>query len=315
MIYSEVIIVGGGPAGSTCARELKQHGVECLILDKEEFPRTKLCAGWITPKVIQDLKIDIAAYPYSLITFNRLHIRVFGIPLKIKTRQYAIRRYEFDNWLLKRSQVPACKHFVKDIREEKGFYIIDNYYRCRYLIGAGGTACPVYRTYFREANPRDKKSLLVTLEEECICAYKDENCYLWFFENKLPGYAWYIPKGNGCLNVGIGGFWEGLKARRDNIRNHWNIFTEKLAALSLVKNYNFDPQGHVYYQRNNIRKARVDNVFIIGDAVGLATKDFGEGIGPAVESGLLAARAIVNSSNFSLDSIGKYSIFRVLSSR
>jgi flavin-dependent dehydrogenase len=86
MIYSKVIIVGGGPAGSTCGWKLKQNGIECLILDKQEFPRTKLCAGWITPQIIKDLMIDINDYPHSLVEFNKFHVHFYSKELKIHQR-------------------------------------------------------------------------------------------------------------------------------------------------------------------------------------------------------------------------------------
>ncbi|MCK4821330.1 FAD-dependent oxidoreductase, partial [bacterium] len=50
MINTDVIIVGGGPAGATCAWRLRQSNIRCIILDKQRFPRTKICAGWITPE-------------------------------------------------------------------------------------------------------------------------------------------------------------------------------------------------------------------------------------------------------------------------
>ena len=59
----DVIIVGGGPAGSSCAWRLRRHGVECLILDRAEFPRLKLCAGWVTPQVLADIELDPREYP------------------------------------------------------------------------------------------------------------------------------------------------------------------------------------------------------------------------------------------------------------
>jgi flavin-dependent dehydrogenase len=54
----EVIVVGGGPAGASAARRLKQGGADVLVLDKEEFPRPKLCAGWITPEVVRDVDLQ-----------------------------------------------------------------------------------------------------------------------------------------------------------------------------------------------------------------------------------------------------------------
>jgi flavin-dependent dehydrogenase len=48
----DAVIVGGGPAGSTCARQLVSAGWKTLVVDKAQFPRVKLCAGWITPRVL-----------------------------------------------------------------------------------------------------------------------------------------------------------------------------------------------------------------------------------------------------------------------
>src|SRR5271165_871183 len=59
---ADVIIIGGGPAGSTCARQLRGGGLDVLIVDKAEFPRSKLCSGWITPGVVEDLKLDVQEY-------------------------------------------------------------------------------------------------------------------------------------------------------------------------------------------------------------------------------------------------------------
>ena len=51
----EVLIVGGGPAGSSCARRLCDAGIDAMILDKAMFPRDKVCGGWITPQVLEAL--------------------------------------------------------------------------------------------------------------------------------------------------------------------------------------------------------------------------------------------------------------------
>ena len=62
MQETDVIIVGGGPAGSTCAGKLRAGGLDVLIVDKAEFPRSKLCSGWITPGVVDDLELDVEDY-------------------------------------------------------------------------------------------------------------------------------------------------------------------------------------------------------------------------------------------------------------
>lgn len=315
MISTDVIIVGGGPAGSTCARKLQQSGIDCIVLDKRTFPRTKLCAGWITPRVLHNLKLDANEYPHSLTLFKKLHLHIFGKRLGVRTRQYAIRRNEFDNWLLERSGVPVYRHEVRSIIRDGEDYIIDDAYRCRRLVGAGGTHCPAHRAFFSTRNPRNDGSLIFSMEEEFQYDYQDCRCHLWFFENKLPGYSWYVPKKNGFVNVGIGGVASTLKKRGTTIRNHWNLFVEKLRALSLVNDRSFEPRGYIYYSRQKSCTVQNGNCYLVGDAAGLATKDMGEGIGPAVESGMLAANAIARGNEYSIKSISAYSFPGILLTR
>ena len=162
----DVLIVGGGPAGSSAAWKLKQAGADVLVLDKERFPRLKLCAGWITPDVVRDLAIDIGSYPHRFLTFDRLHIHLKGLHLPVRCVQHSIRRVEFDAWLLERAGAPVLQHTVRNVREEDGGFIVDEAFRCRYLIGAGGTRCPVYRTLCCDLNPLASDLQSVTLEDE-----------------------------------------------------------------------------------------------------------------------------------------------------
>lgn len=308
MIDSEVIIVGGGPAGSTCAWKLKQRGIASIVLDKKVFPRQKICAGWITPEVLRILEIKKEDYPHSLTTYNRLHFHLWGRKIPITTRrQYAIRRLEFDYWLLQRAGVPVYRQKVKHIRKESGYYVLDDAYRCKYLVGAGGTDCPVYRTFFMQCYPRLPQYLISTIESEFPFDVGDDRCFLWFFENKLPGYAWYVPKTGGYLNIGIGGKLLAMRGKGKTIRQHWYDFSQKLKRLNLIDYQEERLRGYNYYIRQQKDISRDGNAFIIGDAAGLATLDMGEGIGPAVQSAIMVARAISEGSNYSLQAIRKYS--------
>jgi len=313
MVEAQVIVVGGGPAGSTCARELRQSGIDTILLDKSDFPRDKLCAGWITPQVVK--KLELAEYPHTITCFDRLHFHFFGFPVSVRTRQYAVRRIELDHWLLERAGVPVIRHTVRTIERSRGGYVIDNSFRCRYLVGAGGTYCPVSRTFFRDSSARARESMIATLEEEFAWDCQDRGCKLWFFDHSLPGYAWYVPKDNGYLNIGIGGKLAVLKSRKTSILQNWSFFTGKLESLALVRNHTFRPRGHIYYLRRKQRRVQLDNVFLIGDAAGLATRDMGEGISAAVESGLRAAEAIARGRPYNLASIPSYSFPAILAPR
>jgi flavin-dependent dehydrogenase len=302
MRSAEIIIVGGGPAGSAAAHSLKQAGADVLLLDKARFPRLKLCAGWITPEVISDLQLDIEAYPHRFLSFRRLHWHLKGLRVPVPCVQHSIRRFEFDAWLLERSGAEVLEHTVRSVRREGEEYVLDEALRCRYLIGAGGTSCPVYRALFRDRQPRVRELQTVTLELEFPCEWRDPDCHLWFFEQGLPGYSWYVPKARGWLNVGVGGMASRIKQRGEDIRLHWQ-------HLARVLKRRFDivppeePTGYSYFLRGPLRLGRIDNAFLTGDAAGLATRDLCEGIGPAIRSGQRAADSILTGAEYRLEGL------------
>ncbi len=306
----DVVVVGGGPAGSACATKLVKAGLKVAVLDREDFPRTKLCAGWITPEVVEDLDFDIEAYPNRFNTFEHIVVHIKGLTFNLDAPQHSIRRYEFDDFLLKKSGAEFVNHNVKNIEKKNGTYLIDGAYECEYLVGAGGTRCPVYRSLFREVNPRAKELQAATYEHEFAYEWSDPRCHLWFFRKGLPGYAWYVPKENGYLNCGIGGMADKLKARGEDIKQYWNDFTALLGKKSFVRDFDYAPKGYSYFLRGGVDAVRVDNAFIAGDSVGLATRDLCEGIGPAIRSGHRAADSIVNGTEYSLESIGAFSTER-----
>jgi flavin-dependent dehydrogenase len=307
MTEVEAIIVGGGPAGSSCARELGRLGVECLVLDRETFPREKLCGGWLTPETVEDLEFDPESYPHSFLTFDSMRVHFPGLSFSLKTTQHSIRRYEFDAWLLERSGARVETHAVKSIESDADGFTIDGKYRCHYLVGAAGTRCPVYRNLFREHHPRKDELQVVAQELEFEYPWKDSRCHLWFFQQGLPGYAWYVPKENGFLNIGVGGMASRLKSREDHIKRHWKRLCDDLDRAGLVTGSVNNPGGYSYYVRSPAVTGRLGNAFVIGDAAGLATRDLCEGIGPAVRSGLLAARSIARSVPYDLGSVRLYS--------
>jgi flavin-dependent dehydrogenase len=297
----DVVVVGGGPAGAAAAQRLKAAGADVLVLDKERFPRHKLCAGWITPQVLADLQLEISNYPHGFLSFRRLHFHVRGPRLSVPCVQHSIRRFEFDAWLLERSGAEFVQHTVRDIRAHGGDYTIDGIFRCRHLIGAGGTSCPVRRSLFGASSPRRRALQTATLELEFPCDWQDGDCHLWFFEHGLPGYSWYVPKAAGWLNVGVGGMAARLKQRGENIREHWSHLAGKLQRQFDINLG--DPTGFSYYVRDFGESMRIGNAYLTGDSAGLATRDLSEGIGPAIRSGQQAAQAIITGGEYTLEGV------------
>ena len=315
MEKADVLIVGAGPAGSACARRLVESGRKVILVDKSTFPRVKLCAGWITPLVFRYLGISPESYPHSLTRFNKFQISIKGVSFTLPTNQYAIRRIEFDRWLLEQTGADFRQHEVRTIEDSVEEFVVDGLFSAPILVGAGGTNCPVYRKIFKPPFPRQENSLIVSLEEEFQYEAKDDRCRLWFFENGLSGYSWYVPKQGGYVNLGIGAHQSSLEMSKTNLRSHWNSLIEKLNKENLIPGHEFQPMGHSYYLRNKNLEPRIGNAFLVGDSLGLATRDMGEGIGAAIRSGQLAAEAILGNFYPRYDEIPQNSIPSILGLR
>ena len=307
MRNQEIVIVGGGPAGAACAAKLVEAGLEPLIVDKQGFPRHKICAGWLTPGVFNALGLRPEEYPLDLTVFPYLRIYLRGIPVRRQGRQYAIRRKEFDHWLLNRSGAEFIQHEVKDIQPTDKGYRLDGEIEAEILIGAGGTHCPVYRKFYAGRAPRSGGQILA-LEDEFLQDTADPVCRLWFFENDLPGYAWYVPKKGGYVNIGVGGKADLLKKRGSTIKDQWDYLVNKLRRMGLVRKESLNPRGYVYYLRGDDPQTLDGNLYLVGDSAGLATLDMGEGIGPAILSGQRAAEAILGRDAYRLDGVPEFSL-------
>ncbi|BAU63781.1 geranylgeranyl reductase family protein [Stanieria sp. NIES-3757] len=317
--YYETIIVGGGPAGSSCAWKLKKQGKEALIIDKEAFPRLKLCAGWISSRVMEMLEFTPDEYPHSMLTMHtQLYIAPIPFPVVSSwmlpwRKDYSIRRIEFDHWLLQRSQAPVKTHQVKKIERQGEHYIIDDKYECKYLVGAAGTGCPVRRTFFPDRRVSEK--LIVTLEKEFEYPQRNNNTQIFFNDHGLQGYSWYAPKGNGFLNLGLGAVSSYFVQSKTNLHDHFRWFLKDLVKRRLLDektSQELKPAGHGFYIFTNQGEVKKDNCFLIGDSAGLATIDLAEGIRASVESGLLAADEILGNSQYTKTKIDKFSLNRVV---
>lgn len=307
MKHVDVIVVGGGPGGASCALGLRRRGIDCLVLDREPFPRTKPCGGLVTQAAADALGLRPRDYPHGWLWVDRFDFHFRRLTLPVPSPQISIRRFEFDAFLLARAGVETVPHRVRTIERCDGRYVVDGLFSCEVLVGAGGTRCPVHRTFFREAGRHERSRQITALEEEFPHEVRERRCRFWFFEEGFPGYYWYIPKAEGWVNIGVGALSEALKARQDSIWRHWERFVDKLHRLGLLDPGERRPGGYTYHLRGPRPAPARDGVYLVGDAAGLATVDLGEGIGPAIESGLAAADAIADGAPYRLDHIRRQS--------
>lgn len=299
MERADVLIVGGGPAGSSCAETLVAAGLDVLVLDRLAFPRDKPCAGWITPEVVAALRLDLGEYARdrTLQPISRFRIgRIGGRPADVDYGapvSFGIRRCEFDAFLLRRSRAPArLGEAVADLRREGREWVVNGRFAARVLVGAGGHFCPVARAL---NGPPPRASTVVAREIEfrlegealAACRVEGERPELYFCPD-LRGYGWCFRKGS-HLNVGFGRL--GERALPVRVA----AFVEWLArAGRIARPPDEGWRGHAYVVRESRpRRVAGDGVLLAGDAAGLAFPASGEGILPAVASGQLAAEAVL----------------------
>lgn len=296
----DVLIVGGGPAGSTLAWKLKAAGLDVAILDKKTFPRDKTCAGWVTPAVIETLKLDLDDYQKSRVLqpIRRFITGTIGDePVETEYGEivsYGIRRYEFDDYLLKRcgARLILGEPF-KSLRRDGDVWLVNDRIRAPLVIGAGGHFCPVAR--YLGANPGSSERIIAAQEIEfemsdaqrAACQVGDDRPELYFCQD-LKGYGWVFRKGN-FLNIGLG--------REDNhkLSEHVAAFCDDLKAQGRIPaDMPGKFHGHAYLLYPLAPRRLVDDgLMLIGDAAGLAYAQSGEGIRPAVESAIFAAETIL----------------------
>ena len=311
----DVLIVGGGPAGSSCARKLNQAGIDVLVLDKSQFPRDKVCAGWITPEVLQLLQIDPEEYAEGRVMQPIYALRTGVIGRSSLQTQYnkpvsyGIRRIEFDHYLLQRSGARLQLGVsVKSIKRSGQNWIVNDQIKTQLLIGAGGHFCPVAWQAGKSAAEKvvvaaKEIEFKMSGEQAASCAVSGEMPELYFCPDML-GYGWCFRKEN-FLNIGLG--------RRDNryLSAHINGFISWLKSSGRIP-FDLPAQlkGHAYHTYDQKARNRVDDgMLLIGDAAGMAFSESGEGILPAVESGLLAADAILAcNGNYNRQRLGQYEI-------
>ncbi len=299
----DAIVVGGGPAGSTCARTLCASGARVALIDRAQFPRVKLCAGWLSPGIWDVLDFSPREYPGGLWEWSTCHVRYRGRDHAIPCHGWFIRRYELDDFLLRRSGAELHLGIaVKQVeRDGDGVWSIGGV-RSRVLIGAGGTHCPVARWLapVRPTPPVGVQELELQTDAAAVARTRigeDGEPELLLFDD-AAGYGWNVPKSD-WMNVGSGTLdAHGARAAwgrtHEYFRAAGHIPDEAEPALAHVK-------GHSYYRFDPAhldRAAQIDadgrgGAFAIGDALGLAHPVTAEGILPAAISGRHLGEALV----------------------
>ena len=292
----DVIIVGGGPAGSAAACYAAKERLKVLLLEKDEFPRDKVCGDAVGGKALRHLEeLNILRsleksphFVFDSVIFSNTKEEKVKVKIKdSETTGYVYPRMNFD-WflfneaksLVENSGGFAIQNFrvndlIIDSREnnriigvkgkngigEKKFY-------APITVGAGGVNCPVAKTVVSEINGEKfikKKHWSTSFREYWRgidgIDYEKGAIEFHYVDGVIPGYFWIFPVGNNTCNVGLGITLEDYKSKDKKLKDLQKyIIKEKFASrfknAELVENSGKAWQLPLGSPRNNSMKLR-----------------------------------------------------------
>jgi geranylgeranyl reductase family protein len=290
----EAIVVGAGPAGSTCAYRLASAGASVLLLDRARFPRDKPCGGGVTGRAARLLPFSIAPVVEDTVTSVRMRLRYGGWferggaePLVLMTQ-----RLRLDAFLVERAVAAGAelREGAKVTAAEAGpdgatVTVDDEVLAAETLIGADGVNGVCAKSLGLGGN----QAVGVALEGNVPYARLGDS-YRGRAVLELGivpgGYGWVFPKGDHA-NIGIGG-WERegprLRASLGELCAAHGVEAEELEG---VRGYRLPLRS----PRSHLARGRAA---VIGDAAGLVDPVSGDGMFEAFLSSKLAAETVTD---------------------
>lgn len=304
----DVIVVGGGPAGSTAARRIAQRNLSVVIFDKDTFPRNKACAGGIRNYVSENLDFSIESVVEREVYGQRLY-GPSGVLVDCRRSHvsgHMVMRTEFDHLLLQKAGEAGAdvRDGVKIINAEQNQERVTvetedgQKIGGKYLIGADGINSTVAKSLgFYKGWAKDSAAIAIQVEAEvgketveriCGVPYDKEGVAIEIFFGPVPhGYAWCFPK-RSILSVGAG----CRQDRANDIRAHFNKwFDDFKQKHDISPTILSDTSARLPYS-GAVKKTVMGRTILIGDTAGFVNPFSGEGIPMAITSGIISAPVI-----------------------
>ncbi len=321
-ITSRVTILGAGPGGATTALFLAKAGIPCLLLEKETFPRDKVCGDALSAKCVdmlrkldpailddftkQDIQVESAGINFIAPSLEVLKLS-FGINTGNKNTiaGFISKRIHFDQFLIKYVKQKSFIQFIENcgikeiVKTANGWNLKSSEYEIEteLLIDASGANSPFARHYAGIQKEDKHFSAGLRAYYKNVKGLDQENYIeLHFLKEFLPGYFWIFPLPNGEANVGVGVRSDVVKKNKMNLKKEMleliqahPAFKDRFADAEMIG----ELKGFGLPLGSKQRPLSGDRYMLVGDAGSLIDPFTGEGISNAMISGMKAAETVI----------------------
>jgi geranylgeranyl reductase family protein len=294
----DVVIVGGGPIGSTLAYEISKKGFSVCIFDKKKEIGIPLqCAG-IVSKRLKEVNEIPKDYILNKIKGAFLHSPNHKLKVeKNRTEAFVIDRIAYDKFLAKRATDSGVKFFTKHkvlyVDTEKGIVGFKNNkkIKAKIIVGADGFNSIVSKSFNKHFNYFNGSQFLVKLNNKGNSEYFDPNFVDLFINSKtLPGFSWSIPTSKNEYRVGL--------FSKNSYKEQNNLIKNLLENNEKFENYEIIEKHHgkipVYEKKKKLVNKRA---ILIGDAASQLKPTTGGGLILGFEIAQIAKKYIKESLN------------------
>ena len=319
----DVIVVGGGPAGSSAGYFHAKAGKKVLILDKSSFPRDKICGDGVTGKslsILHEMGMTdwinetrkITCDGVILTSPNKTELRIPINSPDDPMSAFCIERENLDNEIFKTS-LKMIEENGGEFRQEKvvepilengkivGVKTDKSEYKSSLVIGAGGYNCPISRFVMgKNEQPKQNRNHYSSAVREYWDNLGSENgeFEIHFIDGIMPGYFWIFPISETRFNVGVGMLLSDMDDKSVKLKQMLDWVIEESFLAHRFKDASRvegtrrgwllplgSPRKNDFYPRKNF----VEGGLLIGDAASLIDPFTGEGIGNALLSGKISS--------------------------
>ncbi|MDW3647444.1 MAG: geranylgeranyl reductase family protein [Bacteroidia bacterium] len=314
----DVAIAGAGPGGVAAALKLAETDLSVILLEKDVFPRDKICGDALSGKVLDALRMIDPSYKESLYQFSEKldtwgirffapNKRALDIPFYSKRTAesrspgFISKRIAFDSFLFKliqeKKNIQIKQNFkVQEARRESGKICLSNGkedIQAKIVIAADGAQSRLSKLLADEKMDKKHHSAGIRAYYKGVKGFNEENFIeLHYLKDLLPGYLWIFPLDKDMANVGLGMLSEHVSKHKINLKSklhelienhpHLKERFEDAEMVDSIKGFGL-PLG------SKKRKISGDNYMLVGDAASLIDPFTGEGISNAMMSGIFAA--------------------------